>query len=339
MIMAMIPENGLIANANQQYYASANVLNKSPTVVKVIVENTYDIPFWSHLLHTMEPQTSFQFSTCSSDPTLNSTTDGKDTILSLARQQHLGKNFIGCIDSDYDYLLETITPHGQQIANCQFLVQTLVYSIENYMVCPNGLEQVCINACKQNVQFDFLQAFRDLSLIIYPLFVKSVFLESIDDHRDFKGTDWGRVLVKRRTIMNASFAEILNDVHQQVNQFITVIDQRHAQDGQAIRTIEQMLRDKYGVNPDNCLLYVRGHDLYDFVLDVLVKPLVKTTVDTQRRMLSQKFQGDTLKGRMNDYNKQVKADPKVYLDTNDVYLSSYPQLMQKIRCRLHVAIA
>lgn len=149
--------DSLLGNINGRYYQQLGVLTGNQNVIKVLVEDELDVPFWNDVLtHTVQNK-KFKISpyTYNEEGGINSLTKGKQHILDKAKAGDFNPFFIGCVDSDYDYLLKDYKDEGKTIAQCPYLLQTYTYSIENLMCQAETLHSLCCKTCKESVEFDF----------------------------------------------------------------------------------------------------------------------------------------------------------------------------------------
>ena len=66
---------------------------------------------------------------------------GKARIVKMA--DTFNDYHIGCVDSDYDWLLSDYTEDGKVIKDNKYLLQTYAYSIENLMCLSSTLKDLC----------------------------------------------------------------------------------------------------------------------------------------------------------------------------------------------------
>ena len=100
----------------------------------MLVEDEEDVVVWYRFLKACAPQLDFDISPYSYDPSLNG--KGKANVLRMVA--NYGQKFLGCVDSDFDWLLEDWTTDGVVIRNNRYILQTYAYSIENLAAQPYG---------------------------------------------------------------------------------------------------------------------------------------------------------------------------------------------------------
>lgn len=156
----------------------ASVLTGKPNRVTVEVEDNLDREFWRDLLNDLCPEKELHFN-C-----YQTIVKGKDVVLAKgkARVVKMADTFndyhIGCVDSDYDWLLSDCTEDGKVITGNKYLLQTYAYSIENLMCLSSTLEEFCQDATEEPMEFDLADYMSRLSQTVYPLLIWSLYLYS-----------------------------------------------------------------------------------------------------------------------------------------------------------------
>lgn len=272
----------LIDSADGSYYRSLAVLTGEPERVQVLVEDEEDVSFWFDILSYVCPSRNFNvtpYAYHSECPEALSLVKGKDHILAKSKAGRFNAFYIGCVDSDYDYLLRECTEAGRVMTDSPYLLQTYAYSIENLLCYPATLKQLCCKATKSQTDFDIKDYARRVSVIVYPLLVWALFLKS-KGYEDFTATKWDDVFPCERGIYDSPEAkeEILALLQEKVDTFISEIEVRHSEEMAEKTDFENRLLTKEAelpFGPEHAWLYVRGHDVYKFVLDVVLKPIHK----------------------------------------------------------------
>ena len=239
----------------------ASVLTGNPNRVMVEVEDNIDREFWRDLLTPLCPEKELHFN-C-----FQTIVKGKDVVEVTGKARIIGlsdslnENHIGCVDSDYDWLLSDKTQDGKTISNSKYLLQTYAYSIENLMCEAESLSDFCCDNTEESVEFDFTDYLNRFSKIVYPLLIWSVYLYG-NGNTSFTPTDWRKMLVNAEKDAETSLAI----VDSKVQVAIEKLDADYETDAAEKDKIKQILKDEKDVTEDNAYLYVRGHDLFDHLL-------------------------------------------------------------------------
>lgn len=331
----------IISLSDETYYRGAAVILGDTAYVKVMVENSFDVPFWQDLLSGAMPEKKFDISPFTYSEKDADLTMGKAHIYQKAANSQLGPHYLGCIDADYDYLLGQNTRGGRMLDGSQYLIHTVAYSVENLLCCPSGLAQVCTQASKHQANLPFNDWMRDLSIAVYPLLIWSLYLDSRDDeHQVFSVKDWAKVFPHDRSYVENenSASEILSVVLRNVNDIIDDIEKKVTdEDREAKNRLEAEMTGVKGLRPEDSFLYVRGHDLYGFIRDTMVKPASNQAKNKHLAEIDANARNDEeRKNIRGQYVKQVK-DADVYLEANYAYKTGLPSVYIAIKDRCLVS--
>lgn len=270
-------------------------------MVTVYVENEDDVPFWKHIFDQFEIPTAITPSTHEKDEK-SGLTRGKQNVLRFANQAN--KDFVLCVDSDYDYLLDGATELSREIKENPFVFQTYTYSIENYKCFAEGLHQVVVEATLNDQQvFDFVGFMERYSEIVYELFLYSFYyrkkyLVEAELNR------WQEVNSPKESFSIREFGETISiptqvNIHgagtPELTELQEVITERLA----ALPKIEDTILDslkrelaELGLESCNTYLFVRGHNIYDNVIRMFINQVFEY-------LKKQKFE---------EYNELAKTD-------------------------------
>ena len=263
----------LSQNINSAYIEAANRLNGKKARRKIVayVESFDDIFFWGNLLRPLENE-KFYFEVML--PSQTSLGKGKKIALS----NRLGKYMIACVDADYDYLLQGATNTSREVCSNPYVFHTLVYAIENYQCYGPSLQNVCVmTTLNDHRVFDFEAFLKSYSEVIWPLFVWNVWAYRYGRYKMFSMLDFYRVV--GLDDLNYYHPEsTLEQLRRRVN---VKISKLHRQFPEGKTTYKPFLAEleSLGVRPDNCYLFMRGHDLHDGV----VAPMVSGVCESLRR--------------------------------------------------------
>lgn len=138
----------------------------------VLVEDVADKPFWTFTLDEVI-KGKFEIFPFVNHPTYDTT--GKSALIKYY-SPFTASDFIICVDSDYEYLLE-----NKDLIKL-FIFQTYTYSFENYICYPEGIKNVLEKAIDtEGVEFDFVDYFKRYSEGIYDLLLCSLYSEKLKD--------------------------------------------------------------------------------------------------------------------------------------------------------------
>ncbi len=301
---------------NPTYSKNASILAGNPNRVTVEVEDTIDRDFWSDLLGELCPEKEFHFdpyhTILHEDGSSEQTGKGKSQIINAAS----GFNawHIGCVDSDYDWILSDYTDAGKTISSTKYLLQTYSYSIENLMCLSCTLEDLCHENTEELTEFDFEDYLTRLSKAIYPLLVWSTYLCS-KGTQDFTSTDWRKVLVNTEENPEASLAHIETKAKAKIEE----LNKNFAGEITDKEDFEFTHICQKDVTEEEAYLYVRGHELFDQILNSVLIPLIINLRNQHRETLrTSNMDEETCKNALREYQEKVKP-VKLLLSKNYRY--------------------
>jgi len=289
---------------NPTYSENASILTGNPNRVTVEVEDTIDRDFWGDLLGELCPEKEFHFdpyhTILNEDGTSERTGKGKSQIINASADFNAWH--IGCVDSDYDWILSDYTDAGKTISGNKYLLQTYAYSIENLMCLSCTLEDFCHENTEEATEFDFDDYLTRLSKAVYPLLVWSTYLYS-KGNRDFTPTSWREVLVNTEKDPEASLAIIEAKAKAKIEEF----DKKYADKIIDKEDFEFQNIGMKDITEDDAYLYLRGHELFDQILNSVLVPLIIELRNQHRETIKASNLGDEVcKNTLREYQGKVK---------------------------------
>ncbi len=234
---------------NSDHFEVENVFNKSDgTIIIVYVENEDDIPFWKDIFDKSNMRTEIH------PASQTSLARGKKEV--LKQKNCVGEFLILCVDSDYDYLLQSHTDNSKAINESPYIFQTYTYSIENYKCYAESLHRVMVRATLQDKQelFDYVKFLKEYSSIIYDLFIYSLHYakEKSDSFtiKDFSKT----IKLLEQVDYSSQEPEALEKLKKAVKEKFAILDKIP---DKKINQFKEELH-KLGVEPENTYLFMRG---------------------------------------------------------------------------------
>ena len=289
---------------NPTYSKNASILTGNLNRVTVEVEDTIDRDFWSDLLGELCPEKEFHFdpyhTILNEDGSSERTGKGKSQIINASADFNAWH--IGCVDSDYDWILSDYTEAGKSISSNKFLLQTYAYSIENLMCLSCTLEDFCRENTEEATEFDFDDYLTRLSKAVYPLLVWSTYLCS-KGNQDFTPTSWREVLINTEKEPEASLAIIEAKAKAKIEEF----DKKYADKIIDKEDFEFQTVCMKNITEDDAYLYVRGHELFDQILNSVLVPLIIELRNQHREAIKTSDIGEEAgKVALREYQTKVK---------------------------------
>lgn len=261
----------LISAYNPSYSENASILTGNPNRVVVEIEDSIDKGFWENILKEQCPSKDFHFNpyhTVLNDNDMGNRVKGKTRIMEIADQ--MNDWHIGCIDSDYDWILSDYCDKGKTINDNKYLLQTYAYSFENLVCLSSTLNDFCQETTEECTDVDFNDYVQKVSATIYPLLIWSLYLYSKKNH-DFTPTAWHDILISTLKDTKASLTLIEEKVKAKFDELNTI----HASEISERDNLKETLSKTKEITEENAYLFVRGHELFHHLVNSILKPAIE----------------------------------------------------------------
>lgn len=318
--------SSIISNLNSDYFAASSALlpQNAPPRVLVYVESEEDIAFWRDILHPFEAG-KFKFEI--NLPSATTLEKGKASVLKL--KNNVGKHFILCVDSDYDYLLQQRTTTSSVINSSPYIFQTYAYAIENLRCYSQSLRLVCTQSVKSDkLNIDFDELLQKYSQVIYDLLIWSLAFEINGDKHSLTFSTMTQLIgVSGRVNVNQQGATQLEKIQRAAEAAVAQFELNHPNILSQIGSLKVALAE-LGLQKDNAYLFIQGHILEDnFVLPFL-QSQTRTIQSNEEDKIGRKAAHGTQKaGELNKYRNGL-VPVETCLKLNTAYKSCF--LSQKI---------
>lgn len=314
--MTKHPFSHYISSEREEGIATLSA-KKNPTKVFVYVEDISDVGFWHGILSPYEKSNNIKFD-ISPPYSENSLTTGKNQLIKLF--PNTDKHFIICLDSDYEYLLQSEL--AQIINNNPYIFQTYAYAMENLKCYAESLNSLCISATHNSMDdiIDFSDFLSEYSQIIYPLFIWNLYFYHIKELSNFSISDFNKIVtIGNITPDNCenSLTKLKNAVSERLQEFNSNAD---------IVEFSKGFSDE--LPNTNAYLFINGHAIYSTVLNFLkevCKKLEHSHIE-QIKILTKTSQECSEK--INHYRKST-SPAEALLARNDKFTDCF--LFQNIR--------
>ena len=306
-------------NLSNRYYQRRNLLNARPNLVKALVEDGSDISIWERMLKKACPQKQFDVKPYQAG---ENRTKSKQLVIKTIIENG-GPLYVGCVDSDLDKLLET-ERYGQQgglFYPSHYLFHTYVYSVENLFCLPSTLGDAYTTATSFKGGLDFEELFKLISQTVYPLMITDLYLRHAGSPDVFNVENWGHIFPGEKNVKQTLSGKAKNDIVESiannVNKYLRGLRQLPAFDEGMCRAYEKELLDKYPfMSQDNCMLFVYGHGVFDFVMTLMEeqkqydfnteKQEIFTAKDMEQPVKNQRI--EELTNRQNDIKTVLRSN-------------------------------
>lgn len=267
-------------NITSQYVSAANRLASKKARRKIVayVESYDDIFFWRAVLSQFENEHRYFEVMLPSKKRLSR---GKKSVLMSLVSGRVGESMIACVDADYDYLLQGVTPLSKEIIENPYIFHTYGYAIENMQCYAPSLHNVCVAVTlnDHNV-FDFVSYLRQYSEAVFPLFVWSIWHYRRQNH-DFTITDFNKIVETGNFSMDKAEA-IIRNVRRKVDTRVRQFQRQYPDAKESYLAVKDDLK-ALGVQPSDTYLYIQGHHLFDTVVVPMLTKVCEALVRERER--------------------------------------------------------
>lgn len=291
-------------NITSKYFAAANKLGskKARRRIAAYVESYDDIFFWRTVLSPLEDSTRyFEVMLPSKDILLR----GKKSVLMNVIADKAGPDMIACVDADYDYLMQGLTPTSEAVISNPYVFHTYVYAIENYQCYAAGLHDVCVMVTlNDHAVFDFQDYMAQYSEACFPLFVWSVWAYRTGNYPHFSISDFCRITDPGRFNIDTpeeSIIHLRNKVSRRVCQL-----RRHYPNAKEEYLRTKALLRELGVTPRTTYLYMQGHHIFDtVVVPIMTKVCNRLRQEREREIHSTAAHHTQMRNEMSCYENSI----------------------------------
>lgn len=314
-------------NLNSRYFEAANKMTAKNARRRIIayVESYDDVYFWRTVLSGFENEKRY-FEVML--PSRVNLTKGKKSVLMNFVGDRVGEDMIACVDADYDYLMQGITPISKKILDSPYVFHTYVYAIENYQCYAPSLHDVCVMVTlNDHAVFDFVDFMKQYSEACYPLFVWSIMIHREDFYRDFTITDFCKVVELGGFNMHYPENAILN-IRNKTMKKVKQLQHTYPELNDKYDKMDEELKH-LGVTPDTTYLYIQGHHIFDNV----VSPILSYVCEYLRRereneIYKNAVHNTQMHNELSCYEHSLE-DITAMLKKNSGYISSQPFMKLK----------
>ena len=243
--------------------------------IVVYVESYDDIFFWRSMLSRFENEKRYFEILLPSR--VGKLERGKKSAIMNLLSKRTGQYMMACVDADYDYLIQGVTPASKELISNPYIFHTYAYAIENLQCYAESLREVCVAVTlNDHPVFDCAEYLRQYSQAIFPLFVWSIWHYRRPEYRDFTITDFNKVIETGNfTIEKAE--QIIQNIRRKVGQRIKQLQELHPDAKGSYLALKDELK-QLGVSPDNTYLYIQGHHLFDKVVMPMLKKVCEQLI-------------------------------------------------------------
>ncbi|MGN1376254.1 MAG: DUF4435 domain-containing protein [Prevotella sp.] len=310
----------LTENISSKYLEAANSMRQKAAKRRIIayVESYDDILFWRSILSDFEDDTRYFEVMLPSHTTLQR---GKRSVLMNLLCSKVGRNMIACVDADYDYLLQGATLESKIITNNKYVFHTYAYAIENLQCYAPSLHNVCVMATlNDHAIFDFNSFLKEFSIIIFPLFVWSVWHYRRGIYNKFTITDFNKVLeIGKVDVYHPETT--LDMLKRKIDRRCLTMKRIYRNSDNSYAQLKKELI-KLGVTPETTYLYIQGHHLFDKIVAPIITKVCSVLIREREAEIRRQAIHDTqMRNELSCYSHST-LDIEIMLKKNMGYFTS-----------------
>ncbi|MCU0444651.1 MAG: DUF4435 domain-containing protein [Microscillaceae bacterium] len=283
--------------------------------VMVCTESENDEVFWQTIFAKFAPNLKISFFYP------HQTDRGKKLILNLYAQ-HLQSEFVLCIDSDYDYLLQ-----NSVICQNPFIFQTYANGRENYLCFAERLKNLAMQAGGlEEIDFDFEGFMTEYSKITFELFLYSVYFEK-QAQRGFSQAEFNQTIkLSGKIKARFGFQAELSALSQVIEGKIQELKSKYpTTEVVSLKTELQEL----GLKPENTYLFIDDHTIESITL-VALRSAIENGKNEVIKKLRQLYQNDVKAFQQNEAQYRTQfIDIETLMQENEGFDNCF--LLQKIQ--------
>ena len=292
-------------NLTSGYFEAANRLNSKQARRRIVayVESYDDIFFWRTILSQLETdRIYFEIMLPSRE---NKLKRGKKAAMMSMLSDKVGGHMIACIDADYDYLLQGITPTSQAILSSPYVFHTYAYAIENMQCYAPALHDVCVAVTlNDHVIFDIERYLREFSEAIYPLFVWNIWYYRTPHYDEFSMTEFLKIIEAGHFSLKNP-AERIKNIRRKVESKCRFLQNQNPEATESYEKLKTIL-EQLGVNPQNTYLFIQGHHLFDkIVLPMLSDICSKLIIERQHEINTESLHSIQRHNELSCYTRSI----------------------------------
>jgi len=288
-------------------------VDPSKRLVRVYVEGYEDVAFWRGIFdHFDNPYYIFEISV----PDRPDMAKGKKVLEAMLPRS--GEQLLLCVDSDFDYLFQSVREESARIVHSPFMFHTYAYATENYVCYAPSLHNVCVRATKNDRRiFDFERFMAAYSRTIYPLFLWYAYSARESDIDVFQLADFRNSVKINYLEPEDNASATLEWLSRQVSRRRNSLENARPDIAEHIDAFGRELQT-LGVEPDDTYLYMHGHTLMDNVVMVALNAVCERLRSLSiSRITSSAQRGQALSNEMSNYNNQLRNVRDVLLDNEN----------------------
>lgn len=250
---------------------------------------------------------------------------------------HLHKDYLVAVDSDYDYLCPERNNYSAKLNKNKFILHTFCYSRESFVHTPEVIEDLTDSIHFHIKTYSQIQmALCRFSACVYEALLLFSWLHNRDQNR-FKESDFnmcfhlpaGLLLLDEDLNVNeAAFEQLNSSVKNYTDTY-----NKYVEDTESFNQHVKYLNHR-GINTDSALFFINGHYLLDGIFKPVLELLIRKSRRNDNEWVELNYPDNEKRGRKNQirnhYEQNCNASQLIY--RCESYITSY--FWTKITCKL-----
>ncbi|HCR2005196.1 DUF4435 domain-containing protein [Enterobacter cloacae] len=240
----------------------------------IYIEDASDRLFWERVVNTVCPNR------YDIKPFSRNGAEGKRAL--EKEYEHLNKDRLVAVDSDYDYLCPSRNAYATALNSNPFVLHTFFYSRESFINTPEAIDSLagCIHL-HERLESQLIQAIQSYSSAIYEALCLFSWLHN-RDHQQFREDVFNNSirLPAGARLLDAELRvneEALRELNRSADEYL--LQHRPYIDDQDSYMQYQETLNQRGINPNNAILFTNGH----YLLDSVFRPLYEMFINASRK--------------------------------------------------------
>lgn len=267
----------------------------------ILIEDASDRFFWEKVVNTVSP------GRYDIKPFSQNGAEGKRAL--EKEYEHLSKDRLVAVDSDYDYLCPEKNAYASALNSNPFVLHTFLYSRESFISTPEAIDFLtgCIHL-HVRLENQLIQAVQSYSRIVYDALYLFSWLHNIDPQQYRENIFNNSIRLPIGTRLLDDELNVNDGVLAQLKQSVDLYIHNHRQyiDDEASYGAYQVVLNSRGITPKNAILFTNGHYLLDAVFHPVYMEFISKNKKKDKEWVAANFPDNEVRSRKNQVDNHYK---------------------------------
>lgn len=229
--------------------------------------------------------------------------------------QHLSKDYLIAVDSDYDFLCPNRSEFSAELNANPFVLHTFCYSRESFIHTPESVEELtdCIHL-HEKTHSHIQEALRLFSITVYDALLIFSWLNNQDQQR-FKESDFNQCFrLPAGVYLLDDSLDVNEPAFESLRQSVKRYTEAHAElisDRESYERHEAAIRER-GITPESALLFINGHHLLDGIFRPVYERLIRKSKRNDNEWVKAHYPGNETQPRRNQVRNHYEQNCNVH---------------------------